>query len=121
MGDRDHVTEIERVRPGRSTGRDEFVEDIWRRGTVTCGMNPSRPDPAPIVRDAKPREQREQAKRLIATARSGCQVLFRQIAGQTCVLWTCPGLAESEYLTSRSCLSKVTGLWKQKDDAVGHP
>ncbi len=86
MGDRDHVTEIERVLLGQKTGRDATVAESWRRCVETYGMNPSRPDPAYIVTEDKLREHREQAERLIATARSGLQALFRQVAGQNYVL-----------------------------------
>lgn len=86
MGDRDHVTEIERVLLGHPTGRDATVAESWRRCVEIYGMDPSRPDPAHIVTDAKLREHREQAERLIATARSGLQALFRQVAGQNYVL-----------------------------------
>ena len=86
MGDRDHVTEIERVLLGHPTGRDATVAESWRRCVEIYGMDPARPDPAHIVTDAKLREHREQAERLIATARSGLQALFRQVAGQNYVL-----------------------------------
>ena len=49
-------------------------------------MDPSRPNPAHIVTDTELREHREQSERLIATARSGLQELFRQVAGQNYVL-----------------------------------
>lgn len=86
MGDRDHVSEIERALRGQTTGRDSFVTESWRRCIETYGMDPTRPDPAHIVPEAKLREHREQAERLIATARSGLQALFRQVAGQNYVL-----------------------------------
>ncbi|MCF1710329.1 sigma-54-dependent Fis family transcriptional regulator [Tabrizicola sp. J26] len=86
MGDREHVTEIERALRGQITGRDAIVTDSWRRCVEAYGMDPSRPDPAHIVTEAKLREHREQAERLIATARSGLQALFRQVAGQNYVL-----------------------------------
>jgi sigma-54 dependent transcriptional regulator, acetoin dehydrogenase operon transcriptional activator AcoR len=86
MGDLEHVTEIERVLLGQITGRDAVVTDSWRRCVETYGMNPSRPDPAHIVTASKLREHREQAERLIATARSGLQALFRQVVGQNYVL-----------------------------------
>lgn len=46
MGDLDHVTEIERVLRGQTTGRDATVTESWRRGVETYGMDPSRPVPA---------------------------------------------------------------------------
>jgi transcriptional regulator of acetoin/glycerol metabolism len=49
-------------------------------------MDPSRRDPAHIVTDSELREHREQSERLISTARSGLQSLFRQVAGQNYVL-----------------------------------
>ena len=86
MGDLEHVTEIERVLLGQTTGRDSAVTESWRRCVETYGLDPTRPDPAHIVTDAKLREHREQAERLIATARSGLQSLFRHVAGQNYVL-----------------------------------
>lgn len=86
MLDVDHVDEIDRVLRGVETGRDQLVADSWRRCVSTYGMDPSRPDPAHIVTEAELREHREQSERLIATARSGLQTLFRQVAGQHYVL-----------------------------------
>lgn len=86
MLDRDHVTEIDRVLRGQDTGRDGLVSASWRRCVESYGLDPTRPDPAHIVTDAEFREHREQSERLIATARSGLQSLFRQVAGQNYVL-----------------------------------
>lgn len=86
MQDREHVREIGRVLSGEETGRDRLVSDSWRRCVETYGMDPARPDPAHIVTDTELREHREQSERLIATARSGLQSLFRQVAGQNYVL-----------------------------------
>lgn len=49
-------------------------------------MDPSRREAARIVSDTELRAHREQSERLIATARSGLQALFRQVAGQNYVL-----------------------------------
>ena len=81
-----HVEEIDRVLRGQDTGRDRLVSDSWQRCVETYGMDPLRPDPAYIVTDSELREHREQSERLIATARSGLQELFRQVAGQNYVL-----------------------------------
>ncbi|SFE03635.1 sigma-54-dependent Fis family transcriptional regulator [Roseivivax sediminis] len=86
MHDNEHVNEIDRVLRGYETGRDGLVSDSWRRCVETYGMDPTRPDPAHIVTDAELRQHREQSERLIATARSGLQALFRQVAGQNYVL-----------------------------------
>ncbi len=86
MRDTDHVREIGLVLEGRETGRDSYVTDSWRRCVETYGMDPTRPDPAYIVTSDQFREHREQSERLIATARSGLQSLFRQVAGQNYVL-----------------------------------
>ncbi|ETX28062.1 sigma-54-dependent Fis family transcriptional regulator [Roseivivax isoporae] len=86
MLDLDHVDEIDRVLRGVETGRDRLVADSWRRCVDSYGMDPARPDPALIVTEAELREHREQSERLIATARSGLQALFRQVAGQNYVL-----------------------------------
>ena len=86
MRDSDHVKEIDDVLRGVETGRDRIVSDSWRRCVETYGMDPTRPDPAHIVTEAELREHREQSERLIATARSGLQDLFRQVAGQNYVL-----------------------------------
>lgn len=86
MRDSDHVSEIGRVLSGQETGRDRLVTDSWRRCVETYGMDPARPDPAHIVTAAELREHREQSERLIATARSGLQSLFRQVAGHNYVL-----------------------------------
>lgn len=86
MFDLDHVEEIDRVLRGQDTGRDRLVSDSWQRCVETYGMDPSRPDPAHIVTESELREHREQSERLIATARSGLQELFRQVAGQNYVL-----------------------------------
>ncbi|MDD9729605.1 sigma-54-dependent Fis family transcriptional regulator [Mameliella sp. AT18] len=86
MSDLEHVTEIDRVLRGQETGRDTLVADSWRRCIETYGMDPTRPDPAHIVPASQLREHREQAERLVATARSGLRALFRQVAGQNYVL-----------------------------------
>ncbi|SMX38749.1 sigma-54-dependent Fis family transcriptional regulator [Maliponia aquimaris] len=86
MRDREHVLEIDRVLRGQETGRDALVSASWRRCVETYGMDPTRPDPAHIVTAAELREHREQSERLIATARSGLQSLFRQVAGHNYVL-----------------------------------
>ncbi|MBS0124106.1 sigma-54-dependent Fis family transcriptional regulator [Thetidibacter halocola] len=86
MRDIDHVTEIDRVLRGQETGRDRVVADSWRRCVESYGMDPARPDPAHIVTETELRAHREQAERLIATARSGLHALFRQVAGQNYVL-----------------------------------
>lgn len=81
-----HVEEIERVLDGSQTGRDNFVSASWRRCVELYGMDPMRSDPAYIVTDAELRDHRKQAEWLIATARTGLQSLFRQVAGQNYVL-----------------------------------
>ena len=86
MGDLAHVSEIARVLEGHETGRDGLVAESWRRCVETYGMDPTRADPAHVVPEAQFREHREQSERLIATARSGLQALFRQVAGQNYVL-----------------------------------
>ncbi len=86
MRDRDHITEIDRVLRGEQTGRDAVVTASWRRCVDAYGLDPARPDPAHIVPEKQLREHQEQAERLIATARSGLQALFRQVAGQNYVL-----------------------------------
>ncbi len=86
MSDLDHVTEIGRVLDGCATGRDAVVSESWRRCVESYGMEPGRDDPAHIVTDAELRAHRDQAEHLIATARSGLQALFRQVAGQNYVL-----------------------------------
>lgn len=79
---RHHVEEIERVLDGRATGRDSQVSDSWRRCVEIYGMDPTRSDPAHIVTESELREHRMQAEQLIASARSGLQTLFRQVARQ---------------------------------------
>ncbi|WP_198521934.1 MULTISPECIES: sigma-54-dependent Fis family transcriptional regulator [unclassified Sagittula] len=86
MRDLDHVAEIDRVLRGQDTGRDSLVADSWRRCVESYGMDPTRAEAAHIVTDAELRAHREQSERLIATARSGLQALFRQVAGQNYVL-----------------------------------
>ncbi|MFD1344740.1 sigma-54-dependent Fis family transcriptional regulator, partial [Litorisediminicola beolgyonensis] len=86
MGEIDHITEIDRVLRGQSTGRDGVVAASWRRCVENYGMDPTRADPAHIVTETQLREHREQSERLIATARSGLQSLFKQVAGQNYVL-----------------------------------
>lgn len=86
MSDLDHVDEIDRVLRGAETGRDSLVSDSWRRCIETYGMDPSRKDPAYIVTETELRAHREQSERLIATARSGLQALFKQVAGHNYVL-----------------------------------
>jgi transcriptional regulator of acetoin/glycerol metabolism len=86
MLNHEHVDEIDRVLRGQDTGRDRLVSDSWQRCVETYGMDPLRPDPAYIVTESELREHREQSERLIATARSGLQELFRQVAGQNYVL-----------------------------------
>lgn len=88
MTDLAHVTEIDRALRGQAgaSGRDALVLDSWRRCVETYGMDPARSEAAHIVTDAELRRHREQAERLIATARSGLHALFRQVAGQNYVL-----------------------------------
>lgn len=86
MSDIDHVKEIDRVLRGHQTGRDGVVAESWRRCVEAYGLDPARPDPAHIVTAAELRQHRERSERLIATARSGLQGLFRQVAGQNYVL-----------------------------------
>ena len=82
MIERNHVEEIERVLEGRTTGRDSQVSESWKRCVEIYGMDPTRADPAHIVTEAELREHRMQAERMIASARSGLQSLFRQVARQ---------------------------------------
>lgn len=84
--DRQHTEEIDRVLSGFDTGRDRLVADSWQRCVETYGMDPSRQEPAHILPDTQFREHLEQSERLIATARSGLQSLFAQVAGQNYVL-----------------------------------
>lgn len=86
MSDLLHLREIDEVLSGRGRGRDALVEQSWRRCVEQYGMDPAKPSPAHIVTEARLREHREQAERLIAIARSGLEALFRQIAGQKYVL-----------------------------------
>ncbi|WP_305986542.1 sigma-54-dependent Fis family transcriptional regulator [Roseibium sp. MMSF_3544] len=86
MRDTEHVSEIDRVLRGHETGRDELVSESWRRCVQTYGMDPTRPEPPHIVTEQRLREHQEQSERLIATARSGLQTLFKQVAGQNYVL-----------------------------------
>lgn len=86
MLERDHVTEIDRVLNGVDTGRDPLVADSWQRCVASYGMDPLRREPAHILSETEFREHREQSERLIATARSGLQNLFGQVAGQNYVL-----------------------------------
>ena len=86
MLERDHVEEIDKVLQGVDTGRDRFVRDSWQRCVNAYGMDPSRRDPAHILSEPEFREHREQSERLIATARSGLQSLFSQVAGQNYIL-----------------------------------
>jgi len=84
--DRNHTNEIDRVLNGFDTGRDRLVADSWQRCVEAYGMDPTRQEPAHILPDTQFREHLEQSERLIATARSGLQSLFAQVAGQNYVL-----------------------------------
>ena len=86
MHERDHVEEVDRVLRGADTGRDRFVADSWQRCVDAYGMDPGKKAPAHILTDSVFREHREQSERLIATARSGLQTLFSQVAGQNYIL-----------------------------------
>ncbi len=86
MSDRTHVAEIERVLDGGATGRDDLVSASWKRCVEIYGMDPARRDPARVVTESELRHHRRQSERLIAAARSGLQMLFRQVAGQNYVL-----------------------------------
>lgn len=86
MHDSDHLLEIDRVLNGADTGRDRLVTDSWQRCIQAYGMDPSRRVPAHILPQTEFREHREQSERLIATARSGLQSLFDQVAGQNYVV-----------------------------------
>jgi sigma-54 dependent transcriptional regulator, acetoin dehydrogenase operon transcriptional activator AcoR len=81
-----HLREIDRVLSGQAIGRDDLVEQSWRRCVEQYGLDPTKPSPAHIVTETQLREHREQSERLIAIARSGLEALFRQIAGQKYVL-----------------------------------
>lgn len=78
-----HLREIDQVLSGQGMGRDAVVEQSWRRCVEEYGLDPAQPSPAHIVTEARLREQSE---RLISIARSGLEMLFRQIAGQKYVL-----------------------------------
>ncbi len=86
MSNLSHLREIDQVLSGRGMGRDALVEQSWRRCVEEYGMDPAKPSPAHIVTEARLREHREQSERLISIARSGLEMLFRQIAGQKYVL-----------------------------------
>ncbi|WP_297585926.1 sigma-54-dependent Fis family transcriptional regulator [Roseibium sp.] len=86
MRDLEHVSEIDRVLRGFETGRDGLVAASWKRCVEAYGMDPSRPEPAHIVTEQQLREHQEQSERLVATARSGLQTLFKQVAGHNYVL-----------------------------------
>jgi sigma-54 dependent transcriptional regulator, acetoin dehydrogenase operon transcriptional activator AcoR len=86
VSDLSHLREIDQVLSGRGMGRDVLVEQSWRRCVEEYGLDPAKPSPAHIVTETRLREHREQSERLIAIARSGLEVLFRQIAGQKYVL-----------------------------------
>jgi transcriptional regulator of acetoin/glycerol metabolism len=86
MSNLSHLREIDQVLSGRGMGRDALVEQSWRRCVEEYGMDPAKPSPAHIVTEAQLREHREQSERLISIARSGLEMLFRQIAGQKYVL-----------------------------------
>ncbi|WP_415400959.1 sigma-54-dependent Fis family transcriptional regulator [Tateyamaria sp. SN3-11] len=86
MQDSDHLEEIDLVLNGVDTGRDRLVADSWQRCIESYGMDPSRREPAHILPQTEYREHREQSERLIATARSGLQSLFHQVAGQNYVV-----------------------------------
>nr|WP_319384910.1 sigma-54-dependent Fis family transcriptional regulator [uncultured Roseibium sp.] len=86
MRDVEHVSEIDRVLKGQETGRDELVSESWRRCVQTYGMDPTRPEGPHVVTEQQLKEHQEQSERLIATARSGLQTLFKQVAGHNYVL-----------------------------------
>ncbi len=86
VSDFSHVTEIEQVLEGRSTGRDDLVSASWRRCVELYGMEPQHDEPVHIVTEAELRDHRSQAERMITTARSGLQNLFRQVAVQNYVV-----------------------------------
>lgn len=86
MLERDHVEEIDRVLRGVDTGRDQLVADSWQRCVDAYGMDPSTREPAHVLPENEFREHFEQSERLIATARSGLQALFGQVAGQNYIL-----------------------------------
>ena len=88
MSDLTHIREIDRVLSGQAAGtqRDPLVLDSWRRCVETYGLDPAKAESAHIVTDTELRLHREQAERLIATARSGLKALFRQVAEQNYVL-----------------------------------
>ena len=86
MSNLSHLREIDQVLSGRGIGRDALVEQSWRRCVEEYGMDPAKPSPPHIVTEARLREHREQSERLISIARSGLEMLFRQIAAQKYVL-----------------------------------
>lgn len=88
LSDLTHIREIDRVLSGRASDnhRDPLVLDSWRRCVETYGLDPAKAEAAHIVTDTELRLHREQAERLIATARSGLKSLFRQVAEQNYVL-----------------------------------
>jgi transcriptional regulator of acetoin/glycerol metabolism len=82
----DHIREIESVRLGAATGRDETVVQSWLRCMNQHRLDPAQACEAYILPDTELREHRQQSEQLIAIARSGLENLFRQVAGQNYVL-----------------------------------
>ena len=82
----DHIREIESVRLGATTGRDETVVQSWLRCINQHQLDPAQACEAYILPDTELREHRQQSEELIAIARSGLENLFRQVAGQNYVL-----------------------------------
>ena len=86
MRERDHLAEIDRVLCGIDTGRDQLVADSWQRCVGAYGMDPGKRTPPHILSHSEFQDHLEQSQRLIATARSGLQTLFSQVAGQNYIL-----------------------------------
>lgn len=81
-----HVREIETVALGAASQRDPAVRRSWLRCVEDYRLDPSRACEAYILPDTRLREHRQRSEGLIRTARSGLEVLHRQMAGQGYVL-----------------------------------
>jgi len=82
----DHIREIENVRHGANTGRDDVVVESWRRCLEEYRLDPAKAREAVIVSETRLREHRQQAEDLVHIARSGLERLYRQVAEQNYVL-----------------------------------
>jgi transcriptional regulator of acetoin/glycerol metabolism len=82
----DHVREIEAVGQGRTSTRDPYVVQSWRRCLDEYRLDPAINCEAVILPEGRLKEHRQQAEELVVIARSGLERLYGHVANHAYVL-----------------------------------